>query len=277
MATEVFNALLSSNIQAVAAATASTPSLLSSLASGTTLGLSSTSSIVELSGLGRVFSSLATFQARLAPLRPEGGGIAQNFGADFAGAFAGAQSLVGSFNGLQETLAGIRSSAFDGLSGGVLAGEITQSLNVLAATPLDTGAGQSATLESVGILFQPPLAPGLPGTLAVDRPTLEAAFAADESGTVALLEQAAQGLAGQSGGFAEQLGTGGLQNVILAFGATDQTQSLLGGDSTGSARIAFANLFALEAANVGNPEGVATLGRQLVALSQYSVISSLLV
>ncbi|MBI4983804.1 MAG: flagellar filament capping protein FliD [Rhodocyclales bacterium] len=263
------------------AGSSAAPRLLSGLAGQAAVAPpNGVSSLVELSGLGQVLAAVATFETAVTPLRPAvggAGGIAQNFGGDFAGVASAAQSFVGAFNDLQNTLGSLRQAATGGLTGSLLAGQVAAAVDRQATGALANGSSGLTTLEQIGIVFQVSPFGGEGGTLSVDRAQLETAFAADASGTVSLLEQAAQQLGTQTAGLAGDSGNATmLRRLIQSFGSTEQTQSLLGGGQAGAGQVGLSELFALESANLGNAEGAATLGRQLVGLRQYLFTSSLL-
>lgn len=279
MAMDIFPVIFSSRLQGVGAAAAA-PTLLSSLASQGLAVFPSNSAIVELSGLGQVLSAVASFDGTVASLQasPAGGGIEQNFGGDFAGAAGAAHTFVAAFNGLQSTLAGVQAASVGGATGGLLAGQLSLTLDALATSPVDNGAAPPTGLAEIGVEFLPPSLPGEGGRLSVNREALEGAFAADQQGTRSLLEQAGRSFVNAA---AAVVGEGGNASGLLGnfqlFGAVEQTQSLFGIGQAGGAPLGLADLLALESVAGGSPEATATLGRQLVALSQYSLISSLLV
>lgn len=253
----------------ISAPLATTQSSLSFLAGGST--------VVELSGLGQLLSAVAIFQNRLAVLQPGStdSGIGQNFGTDFGSLAAEAQSFVESFNGLQGSLNGL-TGFFGGFATSSSITQLASNLNKRVATVFDNGDSALTRLSDLGIEFQPSPIPGFVGSLSIDMKAMKAAFDADPEGSFALLAQAvdsfeelAAGVTGPANGVSSILATqfqiSAAQLSLNLFG--DQSDSLRSGLE------GLTDLFALASLGEGRND---TQARLLIAMNEFSLVSSLL-
>jgi hypothetical protein len=253
--------------------TVSSAALTSGLDFLTSDALGSSSTFVELSGLGQLLSAAATFQDQLQSLQPgtatSGGG--QNFGSDLASLAAESQSLVDAFNGLQSSIANINGTS--GLLGGGVTGtsDLAQSLGALAQSNYGNGDSSLTNLSQLGITYTPSLIAGNGGSLSIDLATLQSAFNTDAAGAFSLLASAANALAGQAGSFVSEAG-----GQYSALAALTQTTSLTGSatsnllSETQSGGLNFGNVLLSQSLN-----GNISLQQAILAMDEYSLVSSL--
>ncbi|MCK9200783.1 MAG: flagellar filament capping protein FliD [Gallionella sp.] len=266
------NSLLA-NIFASGVITPSTALRASSLSSGILFDNSST--VVELSGLGRALSAATQFQEHLLALKPgsatSGGGT--NFGTDFASLAAEVQSFVDAFNGLQDTIADVGET--NTLSGGNVsfAQGLSQSLDAQAQSDYANGSSALTNLSQLGITFQPATLPGGGGSLSIDLSELQSAFDTDAAGAFSLLSEAANAFGELGGSFAAQ---GARQYSSLATLAQFSSNMTLFGDglftptqSSGNIGL-FDNLLLAEALTSG-----ANIQQTVRAISQYTLVANL--
>jgi hypothetical protein len=233
------------------------------------------STVVELSGLGRLLSAATRFQEQLLALKPgsatSGGGT--NFGTDFASLAAEVQSFVDAFNGLQANIADI--GATNILPGGSAAGAQGLSRSLDAQVQADYANGSSAltNLSQLGITFQPATLPGGGGKLSIDLDALQTAFDADAGGAFSLLSEAANAFGELGGNFAEE---GARQYSSLASLTQFSSSMTLFGDglfsagqSSGSIS-SFDNQLLAEALASG-----ANIRQTVRAISQYTLVANL--
>lgn len=256
----------------------------SSALRATGLGLSSgilfdnTSTVVELSGLGRLLSAATQFQDHLLALKPgsatSGGGT--NFGTDFASLAAEVQSFVDAFNGLQNSIADI--GATNPLPGGnstvvqgTFAQGLSRSLDAQAQADYVNGASTLTNLSQLGISFQPAALPGGGGRLSIDLDALQSAFDTDAAGAFSLLSEAANAFGDLGGSFVVQ---GTRQYVSLAaLAQLSSSLTLFGGGlfSPGQNNIGlFDNLLLAEALASG-----ANIHQTVRAIGQYRLVENL--
>lgn len=243
------------------------------------------SAIVDLSTVGQLLSTAATFQANFATLHPGAAqsGLGQNFGTDFASLSAEVQNFVDNFNNFQSSLGNVAGGS---------AGGSSQSLGVELAAALDeqTGAvfanGNSSltSLADLGINFTP-AGPGfVGGTLSVDLQTLQDAFASDPEGSFALLDQAATSFADLTGNFITQAGDlSSSLGSLVELAVTTQALSLFSSGLFGGAS---GGLFGGASGGLGGLPGLLLLDSlsrggsstttNFAALSQFMLVSSLL-
>lgn len=231
------------------------PSLFASSVFGTS------STVVELSGLGQLLSTATTFQDQLAALRPgtptSGGG--ENFGTDVASLAAEAQAFVDAFNNLQSNIANINEtssllgSGIPGTSGLVLA------LDTQAQASLANGESALTSLADIGITFQPTTIPGGGGRLSIDLEALKSAFASDGAGAFSLLSEAANTFGDLARDFVSQSGAQ-FSTLGALFQASAADQFLAG------------NFLFLAQSGLNG-----TSAQQVItALNQYALVSTLL-
>jgi len=244
-----------------------------SLSSGVLFDDSST--VVELSGLGRLLSAATLFQEHLLALKPgsatSGGG--KNFGTDFASLAAEVQSFVDSFNGLQDTITNVgATNILPGGSTTVVQG-LSRSLDAQAQANYANGSSTLTKLSQLGITFQPATLPGGGGNLSIDLSALQSAFDTDAAGAFSLLSEAATAFGELGGSFAEQ---GARQYSSLAALAQFSSSMTLFGDgffsqTQGSGNIGlFDNLLLADAL-----AGGANIRQTVRAISQYALVANL--
>jgi len=235
----------------------------------------STSTTVELSGLGRLLSAATRFQEHLQALNPgsatSGGGT--NFGTDFASLAAEVQSFIDVFNGLQNTIADIGiTNILPGGSTTFVQG-LSQSLDAQAQADYANGSSALTKLSQLGITFQPATFPGGGGRLSIDLNQLQSAFDADAAGAFSLLSEAANAFGELGGSFAEQ-GVGQYSS-LATLAQVSSSMTLLGdglfssaqsSDSNGS----FDNLLLAEALTSGT-----NIQQTVRAISQYTLVANL--
>lgn len=238
-------------------------------ASGSGLGLGlgffdGASAVVQLSGQGQALSAAAAFHDHLARLQPgtatSGGG--QGFGTDLASLAAEAQSFADAFNGLQ------RSLAFNGLQRSLAAngggGTLALALDTQAQASFANGSSALTSLAQIGIIHQPAqLAGG--GRLSIDLDVLEAAFATDAAGAFSLLTQAATAFGAVAGDFVSQS-----QPEFSMLGMLAQTAAANQFSDNGILSLA------LESMTRSNPDNAQNLQQAILAINQYSLVSTLL-
>lgn len=245
-----------------------TTSLLSSLAAtagSDFVNLLGGSSIVQLSGFGQLLSAAETFRNSLTNLKPGAAdsGLGQNFGTDFGSLAAEAQNFVDTFNTLQGTLGGLQASG--ALTENALAARFSQALDTAATSAFANDTGPT-TLADIGITLQSGT-----GTLSIDLQALQAAYQANASGTFSLLAQAATSLGDVAGGVMSQVGA---ESAALAdLASTSGLSLLLGTGSTTTGAFGLANLLALSSLTAGS---ATTLTQQLLALNEFSLVSTLI-
>lgn len=273
------------SIIGASAAIAQANALLGSNTGLLTFGLGargSTSTVVDLSGLGQLLSAAAAFQDHLAGLQPgtatSGGG--QGFGTDFASLAAETQSFVDAFNGLQSNIA--NSDSVGALLGGSAPGASALALALDAQAQGEFANGDSAltSLGQLGIGFQPGLLAG-GSRLSVDLDKLETAFATDAEGAFALLSQAATTFGAVAGDFVSQgLPQFSTLSVLAQSSAANQflTNSILSLGQQNGGGLDFAALLALESMTLSNPANgsAQSLQRTILALNEFALVSTLL-
>lgn len=233
---------------------------------------SSTSAIVELSGLGQLLSAAAIFQDQLQSLQPgtatSGGG--QNFGTDFASLAAETQSLADAFNNLQSNITSVNGTS-NLLGGNVTsASGLSQSLDAQAQANYANGASTLTNLAQLGIAYQPPLLAGGGGSLSIDLNKLQSAFNADAAGAFSLLSLAAHAFTGIAGDFVGQASS---QYSSLSVLAQTTSGSGFFNSPLSPAQSSFtglANLQALETLTGG-----ANLQQLILAMNEYAMVSTL--
>ena len=174
---------------ALAGLTGSTPVGFELSGSVTALGGTSfdrVSVLVQLSGSGQVLSAVSSFRDQLNALQSTPPDTRP------AAVLAQAQGLVEAFNGLQDRL-GSLPSGFGSLSGVLTPDQLDLSLDQLATAAVTAGSSSLAGLASIGIQLQSTVSPETGQTglvLRIDQDVLNAAVAANPSGTQAQLAQA---------------------------------------------------------------------------------------
>lgn len=243
------------------------------------LGLSSgilfdnSSTIVELSGLGRLLSAATRFQEHLLALKPgtatSGGGT--NFGTDFASLAAEVKSFVDAFNGLQDTIADVGTTNL--LPGGntVVSQGLSRSLDAQVQADYANGTSTLTNLSQLGITFQPAVFPGGGGRLSIDLDALQSAFDADAAGAFSLLSEAANSFADLGGSFVVQ---GTRQYSYLAALAQFSSSMTLFGEGlftpTQGGIGLFDRLLLAETLTSG-----ANIQQTVRAVSQYEIVANL--
>jgi hypothetical protein len=226
------------------------------------------STVVELSGLGKLLSAADVFQEKLAVLQPgsTASGLGDNFGADFASLAAEVQYFVDAFNTLQSELASLQ-GPLGGFTGRTLATRFSHALNTQVAATIPNGAAGPTSLVQVGLELQPASTTGASSKLGIDLQTLRSAFESNPAGNFSLLTKAVESFrnvatdfAGQATGKAAALGTLG---IVTQLGLG---QSVFG-------QLELSNLLAFSSFNSGD---TTTLTRQLVALAEFHLVSTLL-
>ena len=142
--------------------------------------------LVQLSGSGQVLSAVSSFRDQLNALQSTPPDTRP------AAVLAQAQGLVEAFNGLQDRL-GSLPSGFGSLSGVLTPDQLDLSLDQLATAAVTAGSSSLAGLASIGIQLQSTVSPETGQTglvLRIDQDVLNAAVAANPSGTQAQLAQA---------------------------------------------------------------------------------------
>lgn len=257
------------NTQAVGAARSATALAESQLV----LGLfGQDSSVLALSATSQLLSAASLFQDQVTALRPGAAdsGIGQNFGNDGASLAAEAQFLVDAVNGVQQGLA-----ANGTLAGNGLATAFVRNLANIGQSSFDNGNSSLTRLSQLGITAQTS-ASGT-STFSIDLATLQSAFAADPAGAFSLLGQAAQAFGKAAGTTVAQAqgsvdtlgGVAGLSVFQQFFGN--------GGLLANSNGLNFTDLLLLDSLQAvgGNNGGSSTL-QNLVAISQFNLVSTLL-
>ena len=174
---------------ALSGLTGSTPVGFELSGSVTALGGTSfdrVSVLVQLSGSGQVLSAVSSFRDQLNALQSTPPDTRP------AAVLAQAQGLVEAFNGLQDRL-GSLPSGFGSLSGVLTPDQLDLSLDQLATAAVTAGSSSLAGLASIGIQLQSTVSPETGQTglvLRIDQAVLNAAVAANPSGTQAQLAQA---------------------------------------------------------------------------------------
>lgn len=165
----------SSSLQSIIAASNSQRVVFSIVTPATT---SSTS--VDISGLGQLLSSASLLKKT----------ISKTTGTDsFSAVLAAAQLFVDAFNGF------LQSDSLQNSSGASLSDLLVQALHSQAT---DASAQSILTqLSGIGITYQPALSLNSTAQMTVDLKSLQSAYLTDQTGTLALLTQAAQSI-GQS-------------------------------------------------------------------------------
>ncbi len=242
------------------------------------LGLGRTdSSVVELSGSGRLLSAVATFREQLAALRPGQGesGLGESFGKDLASLAAEAQYFVDAFNGLQQATDGAQ-GAFDAFGGGVLAGRIAAAQAGQLGASYANGESALTGLDQLGIRFEPARFDPAPSAFAgqrldIDLATLRGAFASDPEGAFTLLGQAADAFAGQADGYLAQ--AAGVASALGRWSWLEDSLALSGGLTDNSPAFGLSELLLL--GSLGQGDSASLLQRRL-ALDQFALVSTLL-
>lgn len=242
------------------------------------LGLGRTdSSVVELSGSGRLLSAVATFREQLAALRPGqgGSGLGENFGKDLASLAAEAQFFADAFNGLQQATDGAQ-GAFDAFGGGVLAGRIAAAQAGQLGASYANGESALTRLDQLGIRLEParfdPASSAFAGQrLGIDLATLRSAFASDPEGAFTLLGQAADAFAGQADGYLAQ--AAGVASALGRWSWLEDSLALSGGLTDNSPAFGLSELLLL--GSLGQGDSASLLQRRL-ALDQFALVSTLL-
>lgn len=242
------------------------------------LGLGRTdSSVVELSGSGRLLSAVATFREQLAALRPGqgGSGLGENFGKDLASLAAEAQFFADAFNGLQQATDGAQ-GAFDAFGGGVLAGRIAAAQAGQLGASYANGESALTRLDQLGIRLEParfdPASSAFAGQrLGIDLATLRSAFASDPEGAFTLLGQAADAFAGQADGYLAQ--AAGVASALGRWNWLEDSLALSGGLTDNNPAFGLSELLLL--GSLGQGDSASLLQRRL-ALDQFALVSTLL-
>lgn len=237
------------------------------------LGLGRTdSSVVELSGGGRLLSAVATFREQLAALRPgqAEGGLGQNFGKNLASLAAEAQYFVDAFNGLQRATEGAQ-GAFDAFGSGTLAGRIAAAQAGQLAAAYANGESTLTRLEQIGIGFEAASSTATGQRLVLDPATLRSAFALDPAGAFALLGQAADAFAGLADGYLAQAAD--VASALSRWSWLEESLALSSGLAGNSPAFGLSELLLLGALGPGDVGGL--LQTQL-ALDQFALVSTLL-
>lgn len=242
------------------------------------LGLGRTdSSVVELSGSGRLLSAVATFREQLAALRPGqgGSGLGESFGKDLASLAAEAQYFVDAFNGLQQATDGAQ-GAFDAFGGGVLAGRIAAAQAGQLGASYANGESALTRLDQLGIRLEParfdPASSAFAGQrLGIDLATLRSAFASDPEGAFTLLGQAADAFAGQADGYLAQ--AAGVASALGRWNWLEDSLALSGGLTDNNPAFGLSELLLL--GSLGQGDSASLLQRRL-ALDQFALVSTLL-
>lgn len=218
--------------------------------------------LVDLSILGQVVSSAATFQDQLHALQPgtatSGGG--QNFGTNFASLTAETQSLVDAFNMLQDN---IRLSGSPFFGGAAFA--LRQALDTQAQAIYANGNSALTNLSQLGIQFQPSSLPG-GGSLSIDLAKLQTAFNSDAAGAFSLLSKAVTALGTTAGNFVEQ--SGGRYAILAVL--QQITGSLLSDNQSSNDDFNSANL-----QNNWLLSGSAEVQKRLGAMNEFAAVSSM--
>lgn len=240
--------------------------------STTPLAYGNTSSVVDLSGVSQLLSAATTFQDQLQSLQPgtataTGG---QNFGTDVTSFAAEVQNFVDAFNGVQSNIANINTTSV--LLGGnvAAASSLTQSLNAQAVASYGNGGSTLTSLSQLGIEFQPSPLPGGGGSLSVNQNTLQSAFNSNPAQAFSLLSQAANAFSGVAAGFVGQAGN---QNSSLFTSAQTSAEVAMIANSLLSQAQSNGDVSSLLA--IESLTGVASLQQVLLALNEYSFVSSL--
>ncbi len=235
------------------------------------------SSVVELSGSGRLLSAVATFREQLAALRPGqgGSGLGENFGKDLASLAAEAQYFVDAFNGLQQATDGAQ-GAFDAFGGGVLAGRIAAAQAGQLGASYANGESALTRLDQLGIRLEParfdPASSAFAGQrLGIDLATLRSAFASDPEGAFTLLGKAADAFAGQADGYLAQ--AAGVASALGRWSWLEDSLALSGGLTDNSPAFGLSELLLL--GSLGQGDSASLLQRRL-ALDQFALVSTLL-
>ena len=235
----------------------------------------SSSTFVQLSGLGQLMSAVANFQGRLAVLQPgsSDSGLGTNFGTDFGSLAVAAQAFVDSFNTLQGSL-----NSLSALSGTLTAAspvtQLTRDLNERIVSEFDNDESTLTRLSDLGLEFQPSSLPGFVGSLSIDLAAMKEAFDTDPEGSFSLLASAVdtfEQLATEATGPANS--TSSLLATQLQFSASLLSLSLTGADRRNTTLQGFSDLFAL--ASLGDARGD-TQARLFLALNEFSLVSSLI-
>lgn len=250
---------------------------ISATAAGSLSFLTGGSTVVQLSGLGQQLSAVAIFQNRLAVLQPGAtdSGLGRNFGTDFGSLAAETQSFIDTFNSLQGSF-----NSLTGLFGSFTAGSplrrFVTDLNDALVGEFENGDSALTRLADLGIEFEPSPIPGFVGSLSLDLAALRSAFDSDAEGSFALLGHAADALEGLAAGVTGPAdNTASLLATQLQFSALQLSLNFFDDQSNGvnSTLRGFADLFALASLGDAQP---ATQARLLLALNEFSLVSSLL-
>ncbi len=231
----------SSSLQNIFAATHSQRVVFSIVAPATT---GSTS--VNISGLGQLLSSASLLKKT----------ISKTAGTDsFAAVLAATQLFVDAFNGF------LQSDSLQNSSGASFSDLLVQALNSQA-----TGASAQSILtqlSGIGITYQPAL--NLNGTaqMTVDPKSLQSAYLADQTGTLALLTQATQSVGQSAAGFTSLF----IQMNILAQISNSQSAAMPSYAATGStAAVTTATSMTSSTGMTGATDTTASVGK-IIALT----------
>lgn len=179
----------------------------STSASSAASPLDNTSSIVQLSALGRVLAAGATLENRLQALQ-------NNLGNDKSSTvLTSAQNFVTAFNAVQQNIDVVQ-PLLSSLPDSALVAQFALSVNAAATATVSQGAPNLASLQTIGITLQtsPASATTSGGVvLSIDQSVLNAATTADPVGTQALLAQATQPLLLQVASFEAQATSSAVQ------------------------------------------------------------------
>ncbi len=162
--------------------------------------LDSTSSIVELSGLGQVLAASSSLESSLEALR------ANTANPTPGSVLAQAQNFVATFNGVEQSIGGVL-PFLAVLPDNTLVAQFSQTLNAAATSSTGAGGENLSSLQAIGISVLAASATdpaGSPARLSIDSSVLNAAAQANPQGTAALLAQATQPLLQQVATFEVQ-------------------------------------------------------------------------
>lgn len=230
------------------------------------------SSLVELSGPGRLLSAIATFREQVAGLQPgqAKSGLGRNFGNDLASLGAEAQYFVDAFNSLQLATDSAQSS-FNAYGSGLLAGQIAATQAAQVAASYVNGDSALTRLEQLGIGFDSTSSATLTGRIGIDLATLRSAFASDPIGSFSLLADALDAFAAQADGYLGQAAS--VNSVFDSWNWPGDNFLLNGGLAIDNSVFGLSELLLL--GSFDSFDSTSLLQRQL-ALDQFALVSSFL-
>ncbi len=213
------------------------PSLLAPPAAGQGAASANASAInadeVQISALGQLTAGVATMQTAMQSLEAPG-----QVSGDIT---AAAQSLIDAYNNLLSTLSSLTGSS-GSLATDPNAAQLMADLSSTLSQSFNVG-GATTSLAQLGISIQPD------GTLALDAGTLQSAYAADPTGTVAVLNQAALAFDCLASNYAGPGGSLVMESQTLQQSVLDQ-QLVVGAADTAALLAQQQGLQAYEAAMV---------------------------